>query len=699
MSARPSCPHPLPALLAIAPGLLILAASAAPARAGWIEDRADGSAVIHVRVFELPDPSRREPSQRADVAAVREFCRRFPERFAQRYREQYRRRPETYGRRNWDRVEVELHQYSGIKIGNLGGRVGIGNLLAVAGKVAPDVMYVNFRQSGTYINEGFLYPLDRPEDGYLTAMSEEEKAFRIHPKTWPVIRRRGPDGAKHVWAIPYGGALGKVVLFRKDLFDEAGLTYPDSEWTWADLRRLCRALTDPARGRYGLYLAQSQHEAAYWLAFLWSAGGEVLQPADGRDAWRAVFAGDAGAAALDFYTLLCAEPWTDRQGRKRHGYVWTDPALADAKWSRGEIGMQFSYIDEKLFAEINPDITGMVPAPRGPGGARGAELNSRMMGLFAGIEQPAVRDAAWEFIRFYDSEDAARIKTRIMVEGGFGPFLNPRDLARFGYEEMARFSPKGWKECFEAAIESSRPEPYARNCNAIYNLMTQPIREARNLAMRGDLPEGRDQRLAVMRTLLARSAQRVNEQLLGVMSPDALTRRRVGAAAALACIGAAFVVFLRRAAGQFAPPAAPGKKLRAWGFRKYAWAYLLLLPAALTILAWHYLPLARGLLIGFQDYKIMGESAWIGLDNFAGVLWNADWWLSVWNSARYSFLVIALTFLPPAILAVFLQEIPVGRMLFRTIYYLPAAVTSLVTVLLWKSFYDLDLASEDVISS
>jgi len=31
--------------------------------------------------------------------------------------------------------------------------------------------------------------------------------------------------------MPYGGALGRVVVYRKDLFDEASLPYPSPEWT------------------------------------------------------------------------------------------------------------------------------------------------------------------------------------------------------------------------------------------------------------------------------------------------------------------------------------------------------------------------------------------------------------------------------------------------------------------------------------
>lgn len=655
------------------------------APAGHIEDR-DGRTIIHVTLFELPDPSRTDTSTRADVAAVKEFVRRFPSIFAERYLAKYKAHPEIYGRHDWDHVEIQLHRFSGITIQNLS--MDARPLMAIAGGVSPDVIYVNFRQSDTYIQQGFLYPLDQAEDGYVAGMTDEEKSFRVNPKIWPVIDRKGPGGEKHVWAMPYGGALGRVVTYRKDLFDAVGVPYPSNDWTWDDLLAACKKITDPGRGVYGLGLGRGLHESWYWITFLWSAGGEALAYDEASDEWRAVFDSPEAAVALDFYARLSAEPWTDAQGKKRYGYAYKETDN-EVKWSRGEIGMMFAYVDEKLFSTINPDLTGMVPVPIGPTGQRGAELNSRMMGLFAGVREPAVRDAAWEYIRFYDGEDAVRIKTRVMVEGGLGRFVNPRYLAMFGYPELIRLAPKGWKECFDTAIETGRPEPYGRNCQLVYNLMTKPMQAAEEMMLSGRLPADETQRLTVLHGLLKDAVAVTNEKMIGILTPRQRLLRRLTAAAALACIAVTFMLVLRRIARVFTPPAvaATGARVR-WGFRKFLPAYLILLPAVLTILFWQYLPVVQGSVIAFLDYRVMGGSQFVWLDNFGDVLWDAEWWAAVWNSLRYTFLVLALTFLPPVVLAILLQEVPRGKVFFRTIYYMPAVVTGLVVILLWKSFYD-----------
>ncbi|MBN2451218.1 MAG: extracellular solute-binding protein [Lentisphaeria bacterium] len=668
-------------------GLAWALLSALSAAGGWVEDREDRT-VIHVTLWFLPDPSRTDTFSRAESAGVREFIRRFPALFEERIRPRIAANPGKYGRHKWDKVEIDLRQFSGITVEGVET-----DLLAIAGKVAPDVMYVNFRKSDTYIQQSFLYPLDREEDGYLTAMTPEELDFRIHPKIWPVIRRRGRDGVQRVYAVPYGGALGKVLLYRKDLFDEQAIPYPDKDWTWDDLYAACRRITDPAKGIYGMQLGRGKHESWYWITFLWSAGGDILVYDDTSHAWQAVFDSRNAAVALDFYTRLCTEKWTDAEGKPRYGYAYKETQDSNIKWDRGELAMAFSYIDEKVFHTINPDVTGMCPVPLGPPlgpdgeRIRGGELNSRMMGLFAGIRDPLVRDAAWEYIRFYESRDAVEIKTRIMVEGGLGRFINPKYLREFRYDELIRLAPRGWAETFDIAVASGMPEPYGKHSNLAYDILTEPIHKAEEMALDGDLPENDEERLDVLQDLLRTAATKARKEMLGVVPPREMLKRRLSAVAALLAIVVVFVVMFRWVIQAFTPPVIAGER-RGWQFRRYAWGYVLLCPAVLSILVWSYVPLLRGSVMSFQEYRIMGDSTLVWLDNYANVIWDRDFWMAIWNSVRYATLVVSLTFLPPVILAVLLQEVPHGKILFRTLFYLPAVITGLVVILLWKSFYD-----------
>ena len=660
------------------------------AAAGWIEDTEDGT-VIHVKVFALPDPAANDSYSRAQGQSIKEFVRRFPELFAQKYRDTYKADPATYGDHNWDNVSIEMHRFSGIQVEGVET-----TLLSIAGDIAPDVLYVNFRQSSSYIEQEFLYPLDE----YVDQMTEEQKDFRINKKIWPVIKRVGPGSSEEqVWAVPYGGALGKVILYNRQLFDESKIPYPDNNWTWEELFDICKKLTDPANGVYGIQLGKGIHESWYWVTFLWSAGGDCMTYDRETDEWSCVFDSDAAVKALDFYTQLTTEHWTDKLGKKRYGYAYKEDD-ASVKWDRDQIGMRFSYIDEKLLTTINPDKIGLVPVPFGPERdvevdgkivkqrMRGAELNSRMMGLYAGIEDRVIRDAAWEYMFWYDSKDAMGIMVKIMVEGGLGRYINPKYLKMFGYDAILRLSNPAWLEAFEIAIETGMPEPYGRNSNIAYDLMTHPIREAEELGLKGKLPTDSEERYNVLKGLLQKAVARANRDMLGKIPPQEMQKRRTISGLVLAMIVITFVMVFWWIKRIFTAPEVAGGKQERWGFRRYRMAYVMLIPAVLTIFVWQYWPLARGSIMAFQDYKVTGGSEWVGLDNFAEVLWSVDWWKSVWNAARYGFLIIALTFLPPIILAILLQESPYFSLIFRTIYYLPAVITSLVVILLWKLFYE-----------
>ncbi len=479
-----------------------------PAAAGWIEPT-PSNLVVHLTLFDLPDPSRTDPSTRAELAVQRAFLAAAPDLL----RARQAAAPHRYGPLDLSRLALRLHRFSGIQVEGVES-----TLLAIAGNVAPDVLSVNFRQSDTYISQGFLHPLDLPDDRYFPALPPDDIARRIPPKIDPVIRRPGPDGSPHVWALPSGPPLGRVVLYRRDLFDAAGLPPPSPNWTWSDFLHACRALANPARGVYALGLSRGKHESYLWLPFLWGAGGDALAFDETQNRWRAVFDSPQAADALDFYIRLTTEPWTDPSGRLRRGYALKDTAESSLKWRRGQLAMMFSYIDDKLFASLNPDLTGMAPMPIGPV-TRGTEINARMMGLFAGATNPLVRDAAWEYIRFQDSPPASAIRVQHLVEGGLGRFLPPPLLRAHGYDALADTLPPDWRDCLAIALADGRPEPYGQNANVIYDILTTPIRQAEELSLSGRLSDDPPARRAQLLALLSRAREKADADMLGLVPP------------------------------------------------------------------------------------------------------------------------------------------------------------------------------------
>ncbi len=266
-----------------------------------------------------------------------------------------------------------------------------------------------------------------------------------------------------------------------------------------------------------------------------------------KDEWLCTFDSPAGVKALDFYTQLSAEPWIDKEGKQRRGYADKDAAEFSAKWERGEIAMQFNYIEETLLSTIKPEVTGMAPVPMGPGGHRGGELNSRMFGMYSQIKSPVICDAAWEYMFYYDSLPAQKLRTKIMVEGGMGKFINPKYLKMFGYNDILRLVPKGWKETFEIAIKSGQPEPYGKNSNFAYDEMTKPIQAAEQMEYNGELAAvGTKERKRQLTKILKAGCVRANDIMIGKISERELFWRRVSAWCLLGSMAVAFFFVFRK---------------------------------------------------------------------------------------------------------------------------------------------------------
>lgn len=632
---------------------------------------------IPLKLFTMPDPKNPSPFAQADMAVFRAFLKKHP--------------------------DIEPFAFTGISIA--GRSLDSTSLLAIAGGNAPDVLYVNFRQSDTYIRQGFLYPLD----GFLAndmdtgRVSQADMDERIVESIRPVVWRDGPaiggnPSGRHLWAMPYN-LLVRVLAYRKDLFASVGLDPEKPPQTWKELYGMSRRMADPANGRYGMYIASGPHAAWDWMAYLWSAGGDAVVQ-DGSGNWIAAFDSPAAVAALDFYLKLVCERWTDADGSPQRGYVLRSADEAGTAWEEGRIGMRSMYLDEKSIAQgIDPSIIGIAPFPVGPAGLRGGEINCEMMGIFsdiqdrrnaAGILVPAakIREAAWRYISFYDSDEARKIRVDKLIELGCGQLLNPIWLRKYGYADYAKFVPPEWERVFVEAIKSGKPEPYGRNCQQIYDYMTVPIEESLQLA-RTDESFMKDEarRLKTVKSLLSEAVEKTNTNMLGTLSKEERQRRSLVAGIVTIVVAALFSFLLYRVwviitAGH------SGTKGHRWEFRKYSLAYLILLPALASIALWCYVPMFLGSRIAFLDYRFVGESEFTGLDNVAAVLYSADWWMSLWHTLRYMFLSLALGFLPPILLAILLQEVSRWSVVYRVIYYLPAMMSSLVVIYLWRLFFE-----------
>lgn len=613
---------------------------------------------IPVRIFNLPKKRGGSPKEIAEYRVLERFLQTHPH------------------------IRVE----SSTPIQIAGGAMDAAPLMAIAGGTSPDIIYVNFRQSDTYIRNGFLYPLDE----YIAQLGEEERAQRIPQPLLPVIYREGADGQKRFWAMPYR-PVAMVLQYRRDLFAAAGLDPERPPQDWAELKEFARRVSDPVRGIYGIGFFSGPQASWMMYHYLCSAGARAVEQQPNGE-WRASFDTPEAVDAFEFVHELQTEQIT-REGKS--GPIAYRGQDVFEKWGDGKIAMTFYYLEAGQLGEFNPQLVGVGPIPRGPTGISSAEINSRMFGIFAGQTDKRVRDAAWEYIRFVDSPEARRIFTETMVEQGAWRMITPAWLRQFGFPELARMAPAGLEQAYQTALERGTPEPYGKNCQYVYTYLTKPLDEIYFYDFRG---MSREQKRAKIREFLRAAVAETNEKMLGILPPEE-RRKRNAVAWLVACAGAvSFAWMMRKIFGWMSPNAARAARLAkeskdsqsSWPRHDYKTraALWLIAPALVLILWWQYWPLARGSVMAFQDYRILGESALVGINNFADVLFDERFWISLRNAFYFCVLWMTLGFLPPVALAIVLQEIPLGKILFRVLFYLPAVVSGVVILFMWRALYD-----------
>ena len=634
---------------------------------------------IPLRIMKIPDPKQTDPRSKAELAVFRAFRKKYP--------------------------HIDLTAFSGITIPGIGDESKI--MLAIAGGNSPDVFtYINFRMSDSYIQQRFLYPLDafieRDLPGGVKKFEEDTPA-----PIRPVLRRKGPSvggipAGTHVWGLP-GNLCVRVLMWRRDLFQEAKLDPDRPPRDWDELLDYARKLSDPGRGRYGFHLTGGPQASWDFVAFLWSAGGEAVVRNEAGE-WEAAYGTENAAVALDCYTRLAMEEWIDPDGKKQRGYTvlsaGENATGSHDLWAEGRIGMRMIYLDSQNMAGgTDMSLIGIGPFPPLVRGQQsGTELNCVMSGIFSGIRRrknadgqwcsaEEIREAAWTYIRFMYSDEAKQIKADVLVANGMGRTLSPEWLRKYGYEEYLKYFPAELEDVYREAVRNGRPEPYGRNCQMVYTFMTEPLNEAMQLSRDGKLPADRTARLALLRSILKKASDKTTEQMIGRLTPEERKRRNAWAAAAGMLICGLFCFALYRVWRIFSPQDAFTGRRRGWQFRKNALGYFIMLPALLSILIWIYCPMLSGSALLFQDYRVVGGSEWTGLNNLADVLFSADWWRSVYHTVRYMLLILALGFFTPIILAILLQEVSRFKVLYRTLYYLPAVMSGLVVIYMWKLFF------------
>ena len=297
-----------------------------------------------------------------------------------------------------------------------------------AGGEPPDVFLINFRRYGQFAEQGVLAPVQPLLDASDTL---DEDVFFDAP-----LEAFRYDG-RSLTCLPQN-ASSLAVYYNADLFRAAGVPVPVAGWTWDDLLSAARRLT-----RDGVYGLGTDVQLIRLAPFVWSAGGEVVDPAD--PAHLAVAEG-SGRAGLDFFLDLALRHQVvppEREARSEE---------AEARFLRGGLGM---YLDSRKAVPSLRAIDGfdwdVAPLPVGPSGKAVTILHSDAYCL----AKDGDTGTAWRFVEFAMGERGQRL----LAESG-RTVPSRRDVAESAAFLSPERAPRS-SQVFLDALDAARATPHS----------------------------------------------------------------------------------------------------------------------------------------------------------------------------------------------------------------------------------------------
>lgn len=314
-----------------------------------------------------------------------------------------------------------------------------------------DVVTLGSTDSGPYLDAGWTVPIQP----LLDSMSEEDKAAYDVDDLIQANIAAYSSLTNGLAALPLYGE-STMTMYRKDLFDAAGLTMPE-EPTWEEIYDFAKQLNDPATGTVGMAIRgkAGYGENMYVFNTIMNAYGAQIVDME----WQPQYTTPEMKAAWEFYRKLQQD--TGAQEASSNGYTETLNLM-----SSGKAAIYYdATVSADTFESDESAVKGKMGyalSPAGPG-----KGNTQTVGGW-GIAIPSSsqkQDAAFQFITWVTSKDyvnlVAEQKGWLAVPSGarISTYTNPEYQKLAPHAELVLKSLEG--------VEFERPAvgetPYVGN--------------------------------------------------------------------------------------------------------------------------------------------------------------------------------------------------------------------------------------------
>ncbi|MCM1441865.1 MAG: sugar ABC transporter substrate-binding protein [Roseburia sp.] len=262
---------------------------------------------------------------------------------------------------------------------------------AAESNTMPDIFWMHTNQILYYSDFGMLADVTELYDDV------EANYYQNHFSEISIGNAQGTDGRM------YGVPKDKdniFLVYNKEMFDAAGVAYPDEEWTWDDLVDASAKIYEKT-GKYG-YMAYNDDQMGYW-SFVYQAGGYILS----EDNTKAGFDQPGTKKGMEFYVGLQSYDWCPDQA------YFAETAPGTAFFS--EIGSMYIEGNWELMNKCVsfPNMDGkwdIAPMPKCPDPLSGDGRATISNGLcYSTAAHGKTRDLALDVIKFFGTEEAQLI--------------------------------------------------------------------------------------------------------------------------------------------------------------------------------------------------------------------------------------------------------------------------------------------------
>ena len=256
------------------------------------------------------------------------------------------------------------------------------------------------------------------------------------------------------------------LVYNKEMFDAAGVAYPDENWTWDDLTAASAQIYDKT-GKYG-FMAYNDDQMGYW-SFVYQAGGCILT----EDKTRAGFDQPATRRGMEFYVGLQDNDWCPKQA------YFAETAPGTAFFS--EIGSMYVEGNWELMNKcVNfPNMKGkwdIAPMPKCPDPLSGDGRATISNGLcYSTAAHGKTRDIALDVIKFFGTEEAQLLASSYgaaisAYNGTEQPYFDAFDKA--GYDINVEMVMDQFEYGVQNVNNAAKPKwktPVLDELNKVYN--------------------------------------------------------------------------------------------------------------------------------------------------------------------------------------------------------------------------------------